>query len=109
MNAINMKTRISRLAVTLMAGGLVFAPVSVLAEQNLGASSQTKVNKAKAQAWTHQDQKKDGYQMQNEKTLVNMGSKRGGNCNVNVGTAKPGEKAPKEIVVTTKEVINICK
>ena len=109
MNAINMKTRISRLAVTLMAGGLVFAPVSVLAEQNLGASSQTKVNKAKAQAWTHQDQKKDGYQMQNEKTLVNMGSKRGGNCNVNVGTAKPGEKVPKEIVVTTKEVINICK
>lgn len=109
MNAINMKTRISRLAVTLMAGGLVFAPVSVLAEQNLGASSQTKVNKAKAQAWTHQEQKKDGYQMQNDKTLVNMGSKRGGNCNVNVGTAKPGEKAPKEIVVTTKEVINICK
>jgi len=109
MSAINMKTQINRLAAALMAGVVVFAPVSVLAEQNLGASSQTKVNKAKAQAWTHQNQKKDGYQIQNEKTLVNMGSKRGGDCNVNVGTVKPGEKAPKEIVVTTKEVINICK
>ncbi len=96
--------------------GLVFsvavfcaAPMSAQAEQGLGASSQTKVNKAKAQAWTHQDQKKDGYQRQNEKTLVNIGSKRGGDCSVNVGTAKPGEKAPKDIVVTTKEVINICK
>lgn len=79
------------------------------AEQGLGASSQTKVNKAKAKGWSSQDVKKDGYTQQNEKTLVNIGSKRAGNCSVNVGTAKPGEKAPKEIVVTTKEVINICK
>jgi hypothetical protein len=41
---------------------------------------------------------------------VNIGSKRGGGCNdVNVGTAKAGQKAPKDIVVTTKNVINICK
>lgn len=88
---------------------LALVPATAHAEQGLGASSQTKVNKAKAQAWTHQDQKKDGYQRLNEKTLVNIGSKRAGNCSVNVGTAKPGEKAPKDIVVTTKEVINICK
>ena len=110
MIATNMKTQIgSKVAAVLVAGGLVLLPLSVLAEQNLGASSQTKVNKAKSQAWMHQEQKKDGYQVQNEKTLVNMGSKRGGGCNVNVGTVKPGEKEPKEIVVTTKEVINICK
>lgn len=97
-------------AAVLVAGGFLFSSSSpAFAEQGLGSSSQTKVNKAKAQAWTHQEQKKDGYQIQNEKTLVNMGSKRGGTCSVNVGTAKPGEKAPKEIVVTTKEVINICK
>ncbi len=94
------------LVATTMACAL---PLTVQAEQGLGASSQTKVNKAKAQAWTHQDQKKDGYQRLNEKTFVNFGSKRGGTCAVNVGTAQPGEKAPKEIVVTTKEVINICK
>ena len=97
-------------AITLMVG-LAFAvvPFSASAEQGLNASSQTKVNKAKAKGWSSQDVKKDGYQIQNEKTLVNIGSKRGGTCSVNVGTAKPGEKAPKEIVVTTKEVINICK
>lgn len=92
-----------------MGTAMLAVAFSANAEQGLNSSSQTKVNKAKAQAWMHQDQKKDGYQRQNEKTLVNIGSKKGGDCNVNVGTAKPGEKAPKEIVVTTKEVINICK
>ena len=67
---------------------------SVLAVQNLNASSQTKVNNAMAKAW-----------------------QKGGNPNdpalqkrvVNIGTVQPGQKAPKDIVVTTKEVINVCK
>lgn len=98
-----------------LAASLLFALAAVsttfpaAAEQGLNSSSQTKVNKAKAKSWSMQDTKKDGYQVQNEKTLVNIGSKKAGTCSVNVGTAKPGEKAPKEIVVTTKEVINICK
>lgn len=76
------------------------------AEQGVNASSQTKINNAKAKAWTDGSIKNPEHQ----KTVVNIGSKRGGGCSdVNVGTAKAGEKAPKNIVVTTKEVINICK
>ena len=110
MSANNMFGRAGRLAGAILAGAAILTvAVSANAEQGLNSSSQTKVNKAKAKGWSSQDVKKDGYQRQNEKTLVNIGSKKGGDCNVNVGTAKPGEKAPKEIVVTTKEVINICK
>lgn len=104
------KCFLRRSVIGVVAGVMAFSVSFVThAEQGLGASSQTKVNKAKAKGWSAQDTKKDGYEQRNEKTLVNIGSKRAGNCSVNVGTAKPGEKAPKEIVVTTKEVINICK
>ncbi len=110
MNAIKRIGLFDRLAgVALVGVAVLTLPLVASAEPGLGASSQTKVNKAKAKGWSAQAVKKDGYERQNEKTLVNIGSKRGGDCNVNVGTAKPGEKAPKEIVVTTKEVINICK
>jgi len=107
MNANNMKSgAMGALFVGMIA---MVLPFSAGAEQGLDASSQTKVNNAKAKAWSMSDGKKDGYQQQNSKTLVNIGSKKAGTCGVNVGTVKPGEKAPKEIVVTTKNVINICK
>lgn len=78
-----------------------------MAEAGLNADSQTKVNNAKAKAWSSGSMKTDPNM---QKTQVNIGSKRNGGCSdVNVGTAKAGQKAPKEIVVTTKEVINICK
>lgn len=84
--------------------GLAVSLVS--AEQGVDASSQTKINNAKAKAWTDGSIKDDRF----KKDVVNIGSKRGGGCNdVNVGTAKAGEKAPKNIVVTTKNVINVCK
>ena len=76
---------------------------------NLDASSQSKVSNAMAKKWAAQDINKDGYQAQQDKSFVNIGSRRGGNCNVNIGTVQKGQKAPKEIVVTTKEVINVCK
>lgn len=110
MNANNMFNRGGRFVGAILAGvAMLMAAPAANAEQGLNASSQTKVNKAKAKGWSSQDVKKDGYERQNEKTLVHIGSKKGGDCSVNVGTAKPGEKAPKDIVVTTKEVINICK
>ena len=113
MSANNIKSRFHRMgmfagwaiAVALAIG--LSSPVS--AEPGLNASSQTKVNKAKSKRWSTSDGKTDGYQKQDEKTLVNIGSKRAGTCNVNVGTVQPGQKAPKEIIVTTKEVINVCK
>lgn len=85
---------------------LCLAASMVSAEQGVDASSQTKINSAKAKAWTDGSIKDDRF----KKDVVNIGSKRGGGCNdVNVGTAKAGEKAPKNIVVTTKNVINVCK
>jgi len=78
-----------------------------MAEQGLNADSQTKVNNAKAKAWSSGTIKTDPNL---QKSRVNIGSKRNGGCSdVNVGTAQAGQKAPKDIVVTTKEVINICK
>lgn len=107
MNANNMKSGVMG---ALFVGAIAMVlPFSAVAEQGLDASSQTKVNKAKAKGWATSDGKKSGYDVQSDKTLVNFGSKKAGTCGVNVGTVKPGEKAPKDIVVTTKDVINICK
>ena len=79
--------------------------------QHLGASGNTKVNNAKAQAWARSDTKSGQQDPALQKRVVNLGSKRGGDCSVNVGTAQSGKggKQPKDIVVTTKEVINVCK
>lgn len=87
-------------------GLLLGLAVSVVAAEPLDATSTTKINNAKAKAWTDGSIKNKEYQ----KDVVNLGSKRGGGCSdVNVGTVKAGEKAPKNIVVTTKNVINVCK
>lgn len=82
---------------------------SALAVQNLDAHGQSKVSNAMAKKWSQSDTGKDGYKAQQDKSVVNVGSKRGGDCVVNVGTVQKGQKAPKDIVVTTKEVINVCK
>jgi len=86
---------------------------SVLAVEGVGASGNAKINNAMAKKWTASDRDptaKDGYNNPvNQKRVVNFGSKKSGDCTVNVGTVQPGQKAPKEIVVTTKEVINVCK
>jgi len=79
------------------------------AVQNLNAASQTKVNNAMAKAWQKGGNPDDPAL---QKRVVNIGSKRNNTCNVNVGTAqtgRPGQRAPKDVVVTTKEVINVCK
>ncbi len=100
MNANNM---ILRTALALVVG---LSATTVFAEQGLNAHSQTKVNNAKAKAWSTQGNAND---QRFQKSVVNIGSKRAGTCDVNVGTVQKGQKAPKEIVVATKEVINVCK
>ena len=82
---------------------------SALAIQNLDAHGQSKVSNAMAKKWSKQDDGKDGYNAQQDKSVINIGSKKGGDCVVNVGSVQKGQKAPKDIVVTTKEVINVCK
>lgn len=82
---------------------------TALAVQGLGAHGDSKVNGALAKKWSQSDTSKSGYDVQQGNKVTNIGNKKSGNCAVNVGTAQPGDKAPKEIVVTTKEVINVCK
>ena len=89
---------------------LISLTSSTYAVQGLDASGQTKVNNALAKRWS--EQAKGEKTPTDEKRVVNVGSRRNNTCNVNVGTAEAtgrGGRAPKDIVVTTKEVINVCK
>lgn len=88
---------------------LLSVPQNADAVQGLDSHGQSKVNKAMARKWSQSDQSKDGYSNQLNKSVVNIGSKKSGDCNLNVGTVQSGQKAPKEIIVTTKEIINVCK
>jgi hypothetical protein len=82
---------------------------------NLDAHGQSKVSNAMAKKWSQTGAVESGYKAQQDKSLVNIGSKKGGDCVVNVGTVEApqkgqkAQKAPKDIIVTTKEVINVCK
>ncbi len=88
---------------------LAIVPLGAHAVQGLGASGQTKVNNAMAKRWS--EQQKGQNTPTQEKRVVNVGSRRNNDCNVNVGTAQAGQggRQPKDIVVTTKEVINVCR
>ena len=83
-----------------------------LAELNqgthLGTSGQSKVNKALARGYM-QSGNTDGYSRMQQQTQVNIGSKKAGTCNMNVGSTNPGDKNSKEVIVTSKEIINVCK
>lgn len=85
------------------------ASTSVFGVEGLDASGNRKVNNALAKKWSKSDTSGDGYTAQQGKRVVNVGNRRSNDCTVNVGTVQPGQKAPKDIVVTTKEVINVCK
>jgi len=75
---------------------------------HLNSAAQSKVNKALASGWSAGSKSVTAE----GRNVVNIGSKKAGNCTVNIGTtqaAKPGQQAPKEVIVTAKEVINVCK
>jgi hypothetical protein len=98
---------LSVLNLAVVACGLL--PVLASAEINKGTHLQTggqaKVNSALAKGYLQSG----AATMQQKQTQVNIGSKRGGTCNMNVGTQNPGDKNAKEVIVTSKEIINICK
>lgn len=79
------------------------------AVEGVDASGNSKINNALAKKWKDSDGKNSYNNPVDQKRVVNIANKKSGNCSVNVGTVAPGQKAPKEIVVTTKEVINVCK
>ncbi len=107
-----MSKRTLSLAVAVAFGLSLGLPLAAQAEvnnpQHLNNRGQSKVNNVKAKRWT-QEGKKDGYSSMQDQTIVNFGSKKAGTCNMNVGAPAPGQKAPKEVVVTAKDIINICK
>ena len=103
----NANKKILLMIVGLVGGALAF---QVQAVQGLDATGQTKVNNAMAKRWS--EQAKGEKTPTDEKRVVNVGSKRQGTCNVNVGTTQSDSRygrQPKDVVVTTKEVINVCK
>lgn len=97
---------------SLFGAGIGLALISSLAfaqdfnkSRHLNSSSQSKVNKTLAKGYATNDK---AAKMDN-RTIVNVGSRKSGDCTVNVGTVAKGEKAPREVVVTAKEIINVCK
>lgn len=74
--------------------------------EHLGSSGRAKVNKVMAKKYSQDTGGGDGY-TSNSNSAVNIGSKKAGTCTMNVGTS--GDKGSKDVVVTSKEIINICK
>lgn len=87
------------------------APTAVCAEINKGSHlntrGQSKVNKALAKGY--QQSGDNGADRMANQSQVNIGSKRAGTCTMNVGTQPADGKGSKEVIVTSKEIINICK
>lgn len=71
---------------------------------HLGTSGQSKVNGVLAKGYLE----KGAQQMQQDQTQVNIGSKKAGTCNMNVGATASGNGS-KETIVTAKNIINVCK
>jgi hypothetical protein len=80
---------------------------SVSAEFNRGSHlnnrGQGKVNKALARGYMQGG----ASSMQQNQSQVNIGSRRAGTCTMNIGATN--DKNAKEIIVTTKEIINVCR
>lgn len=101
------------LGFVVTAAAALLSSLPVHAVDGLDARGQTKVNNAMAKKWSQQGQPQPVQPINpaQDRKVVNIGSRREGTCSVNVGTAQAGKdgRAPKDIVVTTKEVINVCK
>jgi hypothetical protein len=74
---------------------------------HLTNNGQGKVSNVKAKQWMQQDGSKGGYDQMGGGDVVNIGSRRAGTCNMNVGSS-PGNDS-KDTIVTAKNIINICK
>ncbi|MBL8407797.1 MAG: hypothetical protein JNJ81_08345 [Candidatus Accumulibacter sp.] len=102
----NANKQLTSLAITL---AMALTTLSAYAVEGLDAHGNQKVNSAMAKRWS--EQAKGQKTPTDEKQVVNVGSKKQGTCNVNVGTTQPNTRGGRknDVVVTTKEVINVCK
>lgn len=96
-------------ACALALAGLLAGPVAAEINKgtHLNTRGQSKVNKAMAKGYLQSGD--DGAKRMESQSQVNIGSKRAGTCVMNVGTQPAGGKGSKEVIVTSKEIINICK
>ncbi len=96
-------------SIALLLGG--WQPLVATAEINKGnhlnTRGQSKVNKALAKGYLQSGD--DGAKRMESQTQVNIGSRRAGTCTMNVGTQPAGKGNAKEVIVTSKEIINVCK
>ena len=99
----------------------IFALVSLTAVEaadinnptHLGNTGNAKVNKIKAREYMGRENSSGGESSGMDSngnyvdgdTVVHMGNASKGNCNMNVGGTKDG----KDTVVTSKNIINVCK
>jgi len=99
------------LTTLVVASAMTFTTMSAFAVQGLDAHGNQKVNGAMAKRWSMQE--KGQKTPTDEKQIVNVGSKKQGTCNLNVGTTPANDKRPgrksNDVVVATKDVINVCK
>ena len=70
---------------------------------HLSNGGQVAVNKSNAKMYLQSDGNDDV--MDRNDTIVHMGSRKKGDCNMNVGGTQDG----KNVVVTAKNIISICK
>lgn len=103
-----MKTFAGILAMLLAALLPTGATAGFNQSQHLNARGQAKVNKAIARGQMQSGEVSGQERLQGQ-SQVNIGSRRDGNCTMNVGTTNPGDKGKKEVIVTSKEIINVCK
>ncbi|MEY2631583.1 MAG: hypothetical protein RIR00_237 [Pseudomonadota bacterium] len=92
------------LVMMLLGAGVAVAQVN--SSQHLGSRGQSKVNSAEARGWMQQNSS-SGYQVQQQQSQVNIGSKKAGTCTMNVGGTQG--RGSKDVVVTAKDIINVCK
>ena len=88
------------LASILAAAAMSLTTLSAYAVQGLDAHGNQKVNNVMAKRWS--EQAKGEKTPTDQKQVVNVGTTPTKN-------ARPGRSGSNDVVVTTKEVINVCK
>ena len=99
------------LTTLVIASAMALTTTGAFAVQNLDAHGNQKVNSAMAKRWSQQE--KGQKTPTDEKQIVNVGSRKQGTCNLNVGTQPANDnrygRKSNDVVVATKDVINVCK
>lgn len=108
MNRLGLGSLAGLIGVVLSVALVPAATAEINKGTHLNTSGQTKVNRALARGYQKSGDT-DGYTKMQQQSQVNIGSKKAGTCNMNIGTTQPGQKNSKEVIVTSKEIINVCK